>query len=178
MPGAATGSLQVGLCQLSAAEKSWRLFLASDAEAFFMSLKMSRPKKKRKGKAPGQEETPLITVGPGKGQVGSTRTRSHFVTSLWEALWRAGLTHAHAHARIHTRMSCLQAFHRLPRNHSFDCNCHSHTHHPSSLHQKRNSGDTMSKEVATGLKWSHKMANSLFSLPGLKFLQRNDHLLR
>ena len=34
------------LCQFSAAEKLWHLFLASEARAFFMSLKMSRQDRK------------------------------------------------------------------------------------------------------------------------------------
>lgn len=64
------------LSRLSAAEKWWQLFLASDAQAFFMSLKMSG---KEKGKEQGQKEIPLIKVRPGRGQVGATCTFSYFV---------------------------------------------------------------------------------------------------
>lgn len=106
------------LCQLSAAEKLWQLFLASDAQAFFMRLKMSG---QEKGKAQGQEETPSIKMGPGRGQVGATCTFSHVVIVYCQ---RCSTDRGLKLIHTHTHVSRLQEFYRLPCNQSFHCHCH------------------------------------------------------
>lgn len=68
------------LRQFSAAEKRWQLFLASEAQAFFMSLKMFRQDRKaaRSGKSAFNKG------GTRKGTDGDALHITSSVTSWWK----------------------------------------------------------------------------------------------